>query len=102
MDNPETKKVTVPATMEGIAIHIGYMNKHLESLDTKMSEIAGNAVTRDEWIANVKAHDDHEARIRKIEAVCDDFTTVKKIVYGGVSLILVAVFSAVIYLVVQK
>lgn len=49
-----------------------------------------------------KTVSDHETRIRAVESISEDFAIVKKVVYGAVGLILVAVVSSVIYLVVQK
>lgn len=39
---------------------------------------------------------DHETRIRDLEKLTDDYKTVKKIVYGAVTLILIAFLGAVI------
>ncbi len=45
---------------------------------------------------------DHETRLRANEKLVEDYPTVKKLVYGAVGIILVAVFSAIVYLVVKK
>lgn len=46
--------------------------------------------------------DDHEKRIRGLEGSIKDLPVITKLVYGAVSLILVAVLSALIYLVIKK
>lgn len=49
---------------------------------------------------------DHETRIRTmekaVESFASDFTTIKKIVYGAVSFILITVLSSVVYLVINN
>jgi len=49
-----------------------------------------------------KIHNDHETRIRTMEKESEDHILVKKVVYGAVGLILVAVLSAIVYLVIKQ
>ena len=84
----------------------------LTKLDTKVdqiqSDVSGlkkqntNYVTQEDYNRHLKADEDHEARIRKMENVVSDVATIKKLVYGVVALILTLVATAVIYLVVIK
>lgn len=45
---------------------------------------------------------DHETRLRSLEKESEDHALVKKVVYGAVAFILLAVLSAIVFLVVQK
>lgn len=45
---------------------------------------------------------DHEARLRTVEKEGEDHAIVKKVVYGAVSFILLAVLSAIVYLVLKS
>ena len=109
MKMEDTPKKLIPSTMEGIAIHLGYMNDHLNSLDKKMDAVAGNTVNRDEWMNHLKRDEDHEARIRFLESKIEEqksqiesYEIVRKLVYGCVALILSAVIGAIVYLVVKR
>lgn len=60
-------KKTIPTTIEGIAIHLGYIGEKLKSLDDKMTTLAINSVNRDEWNNHLKRDEDHETRLRGLE-----------------------------------
>jgi BMFP domain-containing protein YqiC len=49
-----------------------------------------------------KINEEVEKRVKYLEMQCDSFSPIKKLVYGGISFILLAVLSAVVYLVVPK
>jgi hypothetical protein len=51
---------------------------------------------------NEDLHKDHEERIRKIEEKTEDLPIIKRLNYGAVTIILVAVLSAIVYLVVNR
>ena len=95
-------KTAIPTNMEGIAIHLSYINKALNDLNKKMDAVQASTVTREEWIMHLKKDEDHEQRIRELEKVVESVPLVHKLVYGCVSLILTAVVVAIIYLVIRK
>lgn len=99
---PPTEQIAIPTTTEGIAIHLGYISKNLSELNKKMDAVQQNTVNREEWVTNGKKVDDHETRIRALEAKTDSIPLMQKIIYGGVSLVLISVLSSIIYLVIKK
>lgn len=64
MENQPTNN---PTTIEGIGIHIGYINKSLKELTEKMDRIAHNMVNRDEWIEHLKWNSALDVRLAKHE-----------------------------------
>jgi hypothetical protein len=84
----------------------------LTKLDTKVDQIQADVtvlknlsnvyVTRTDWVEHLKWNDDHETRIRNLEKETDDYPTVKRVVYSAVGFILLAVLSAIVYLVIKK
>jgi hypothetical protein len=52
--------------------------------------------------SNDDTHDDFEKRLRANETKLEDYSTIKKIVYGSCGIILATVLTAVIYLVINK
>lgn len=49
-----------------------------------------------------KINEGVEKRVRGLEIQCDSLSPIKKLVYGGISFVLLAVLSAVVYLVINK
>ena len=76
----QQEQIAVPTTIEGIAIHLGYISRNLADLNKKMDTIQSNTVNRDEWGQHLKKDEDHEARIRLLEkSVADKETEISNI-----------------------
>ncbi len=75
MESPQKLSVSPPTTIEGIGIHLGYINKGIEALNTKVDTMATNTVTRQEFGEHLKHDEDHETRIRVIEKNLSDQET---------------------------
>jgi hypothetical protein len=64
---PPPEQSILPATIDGIAIHLSYISKNINELNRKMDVIQQNTVARDEWNVHLKRDEDHENRIRLLE-----------------------------------
>ena len=69
-------------------------------LDSKMDDLKQDI--KDLKDGTTTQIQDHEARLRTLEKEAEDHILVKKVVYGAVSFILLAVLSSVVYLVIQR
>ncbi len=65
METPTPEQV--PQTVEGIAIHLSYINKNLDKLNIKMDLMQTNTVNREEWNEHLKQVGDIEMRLRNVE-----------------------------------
>ncbi len=110
-----------PSNIGEMATHISYMRRDIDEMkgiqrdmNTKLDQLGTQYVERTEFLEHLKADADHEARIRAMEnnktiaeiqeqtaVMRDQIELLKKIVYGCISIILVAVISALIYLVIK-
>ena len=102
MPEQQEQQFKTPTTVEEIGVHMFYIRNAVQKVDKKIEDLAKGLVTRDEMTEHLKADADHEARIRVLESQNDSNAIVKKVVFGMVSFILVAVLSAVIYLVIKR
>ena len=73
------EKITVPSNIEGVAIHLGYINKNLEDLNVKMTAMQSTTVSRAEWNVHLLQNEDHEARIRATEKAVQGLQTMIKV-----------------------
>ena len=110
---PDTKKDIASAANEAIrvianaaaeAIKVtksaaGGDHDLLIELKTKLDGLINDVKTLNDGTS--KQINDHETRIRTMEKDSEDLANIKRIVYGSVGIILVAVFSAIIYLVIK-
>jgi len=90
--------VQVPLNLEGVNIHLSYIRRDLEGLNKKLDIIGAVYVTHEEF-RNFKED------ILKKTGNCvslEEFSPIKKLVFGSVGLILSSVLVAIIYLVVRK
>ena len=81
---------------------LGYIKRDISEIKTTLKELGTTFVTRPEHVDVLNVQKDHEARVRGIEDILQDYALVKKIVFGAVTLILLAVLSSVIYIVIPK
>lgn len=100
--------------MQGdVGVHLSYIRRDIDAIkksqeegmkDIKndLTELKGSYVTLTVFQEHLKTDEDHEARLRVIEKESEDHALVKKVVYGAVAFILIAVLSAIVYLVVGK
>lgn len=122
MNELDHTKIPAPVTIAqaDVSTHLAYMRrdidqgninakqgleeiaKRIDKLDFKLDGMNNNYVTRIDFDEHIKVDDDHEKRIRELETISQDLANIKKIVYGAVSLILMIVFSAIIYLAITK
>lgn len=99
----EALKVIANAAAEALkTTNANNSNDHdlIIKLDTKMDSLKEDIKALADG-TNTKMND-HEARLRVIEKESEDHVIVKKVVYGAVGFILVAVLSAIVFLVVKK
>ncbi len=81
---------------------ISNIKDDIKDIKISMKEIGTRFVTTTEFAEHIKADEDHETRIRALEDIVPDFKTVRKLVFGCVTVILLAVISALVYLVVNR
>ena len=67
----------------------------------EIKEIAKGAVSIHDYAEHLKQDEDHERRLRLLEAAKDELNLVKKLVFGCVALMLTAVIGSLIYLVLK-
>ncbi len=113
--NMETDKIPPPVktTDSATALHLSYirrdvdqqridMNKGFENLDKKISENNIKLDNMQSGFVSKVEFEDHETRIRVMEKSAEDLAIIKKLVYGQVAFVLLAVLSAVVYLVIHR
>lgn len=72
---------------------VGHLAEQVKANSQRIASVATESAHRDDVL---------EAQIEHLSTVLADFTTVRKIVYGTVALILIAVVTALLALVVLK
>ena len=73
----------------------------LQGAVNRMLALEEKYINREDFAIHQKKDDDHENRIRVLEGVVEDFATIKRIVFGATGIILVGVFTSIVYLVVK-
>lgn len=115
MDDTKVKlppPVPVSVSIEGMSKDVSYLRRDVDEMKINhekyhqelMNEIRKQSdgfSTKDDVNKIEKQVDDQEKRIGIIEATLPDTLLVKRLVFGCVTIILVAVFSALVYLVVH-
>jgi hypothetical protein len=56
-----------PTDLAGVAIHLSYLRRDMQTLSGKIDNISTNFVTTNDFKEHLKADEDHENRIRSIE-----------------------------------
>lgn len=89
--------------VRGMRIDIQNLTTNLSSRVTSLEQDKqARSDSEKRYIASDRIHNDHETRLRTLEKESEDHMLVKKVVYGAVGLILVAVLSAIVYLVIKQ
>lgn len=73
-----------------------------DEIKSAIKDLVNGFVSRPEHVEVTTIQKDHEARLRVSEEAIQDYPLVKKVVFGGVSFILISVLSSIVYLVIQK
>lgn len=105
--------VPTSSSLEGMSKDVAYLRRDVDEMKINhekyhrevMEEIGKQSqsfATRSDVIEVVKVTDDHEKRIRSMEDTAQDALLVKRLVFGCVTIILIAVITALVYLVVKS
>jgi hypothetical protein len=81
---------------------IGHIKADILEIKTLIKDMGVNFVPQEEHTELLKVVQDHEARIRSLEEDREPNKLTRKLVYGAAAFILVAVLSAIVYLVVKR
>lgn len=104
-----TQEITVPTpddTPAVVAFRVGQLEKRFDTFEAKLDNFGGNFVTI-EFVKELKKEADTEhkafdSRLAKLERLLSAYPIVQALVFGVAGLILIAVFSAIVALVVIK
>ncbi len=104
MDHHDSQpaSLALPNNIEGIAIHLSYVRRDMDTMIKKLDGLGSSFVTASDFAEHLKADEDHEKRIRALEEATSENPLVKRIVYGAVAIILTTVLGAIIYLVIKS
>lgn len=94
--------VTSPGNIGELATHFSYLRRDVDEIKTGFKDLKNGYVTRIDFEEHLKTDEDHENRLRMLETSLNDISTVKKLVYGCVGLMLTLLISAIVYLVIPK
>lgn len=112
-------KIKIPApvptsvSLEGMSKDVAYLRRDVDEMKINhekyhqelMGEIrkqTDSFASRSDMLEIIKTTEDHEKRLRVIEETSQDALLVKRLVFGCVTIILMAVVTALVYLVVHK
>lgn len=114
------QKIPPPITQPGdVGVHLSYIRRDIDQnkqdqirgfeeikksiidVTRKIDDLAVGFVTSTVFAKHLETTEDHETRIRSLEEAFSDVRTIKKIVYGAVTLILTIVLSAIVYFVIE-
>ena len=74
----------------------------IDKLATKLDNMKDGYVPLSYFREHEKRDDEHELRLNQLEEKLGDYKLLRGVVWGATGFILIAVLSAIVYLVVQK
>jgi len=117
MDTPKTPPpIPFPTNNDGLSTHFAYMRRDLDEIKSvlrdALKEMKDGFIARTEFNEHEKRDQDHEDRIRVLEKKAeiidpnkyiteDAFTPVKRVVYGLVTAIGLAVIGAILNMILK-
>ncbi len=97
----EDKSQQMGDTIAVMRTNIDYIKRDIGEIKDSIKNMGNVFVSRAEFLEVTTIQKDHETRTRDLEDTIQDYPLVKKIVFGAVTVILLAVLSAMVYLVVS-
>lgn len=77
------------------------IKEDIGKINTQLASSSNSSVSVSDFNEHLTAHADHETRIRGLESLTEEYALVKKLVFGCVTMILVAFTTAGIYLIIK-
>lgn len=82
----ELSKLPPPIESDGMNIHLSYIRRDIDQINTKIDRLTSGYVTRVDYDEHLKQDEDHEKRIRLLETA-----TTKIMTYGSVGILVLSV-----------
>ncbi len=102
MDKTQPPIPSPEVMTDPVSVHMWYMRRDIGEIKITLSNLKDGYVSRTDFDEHLKTDADHEVRIRTIEKSVEDVPIIKKIVYGGVGLILTSFMTYLIYILFHR
>lgn len=97
-----TTHATTTASSAALVVDIGYIKVAIEKIEKSFKETSDSFVRNTEFNGLSKIVLEHTAIIEVLKSEREENKLVRRLVFGGATMILVAVVGSIIYLVVKK